>query len=101
MFKVVLCVLIVSGLSLAAAHRSVVKVLCPDTTKVMKTDTLKTTKGDTTTIMIVNKLEPTGIVDTLVITTDTTKIPGKKVPVAPAKAAVVTPAAKPAVAPKK
>lgn len=100
MFRIALCILVSAGLSVAA-HRSVVKVLSPDTTKVLKVDTLKTTKGDTTTITVISKMEPIEIVDTLVITTDTTKIRGKKVPAVVAKPAVVAPAAKPVVAPKK
>jgi hypothetical protein len=95
MFRVALYVLVAVGLAVAA-HHSVVKVPVPDTTKVMKQDTTKVTKGDTTTLTIVNKPEISVIIDTLVITTDTVKIAGKKAPAVSEKAVAPAPAAKPA-----
>lgn len=99
MLRVFMCVLVAVGLAVAA-HRSVVKVTVPDTTRVMKPDTSTVTKGDTTSITIVNKPEISVTIDTLVITTDTVKIRGKKVPAVSEKPAAPAPAAKPAAAKK-
>lgn len=86
MFKVLMCAVLAVGVVSAATHRSVVKVLCPDTTATMKLDTTKVTKGDTTTFTIVNKQVLSISIDTLVITTDTVKVKAKKAE--PAKAGV-------------